>query len=129
MFSRALPRAANAAAGACAATSRRPLAASALSVARPPGVSSSASAAARSAATGRGRMVVASLSSDVDVGKDQSLLAARTGRQGVWHPHAFAGRGQRGLCPLGGVRSLSTRAKEDEEDEAKEGGGAGGEAE
>ncbi|CAM9640473.1 unnamed protein product [Ectocarpus sp. 6 AP-2014] len=136
MFSRALPRAANAAGGACAATSRRPLAASALSaVAGPPGgVSSSASAAARSAVTGRGRMVVASLSTAADVGKEELSLAARAGGQGakltgVWHPHAFAGRGQRGLCPLGGVRSLSTNAKEDEEDKAKEGGGAGGEAE
>ncbi|CAN0170790.1 unnamed protein product [Ectocarpus sp. 12 AP-2014] len=129
MFSRALPRAANAAGGACSATSRRPLAASALSVARPPGVSSSASAAAKSAATGRGRMVVASLSTAADVGKEQSPRAARTGGQGVWHPHAFAGRGQRGLCPLRGVRSLSTKAKENEEDEAKEGGGVGGEAE
>ncbi|CBJ28412.1 conserved unknown protein [Ectocarpus siliculosus] len=74
-------------------------------------------------------MVVASLSTAADVGKEQSSLAARAGGQGVWHPHAFAGRGQRGLCPLGGVRSLSTNAKEDEEDKAKEGGGAGGEAE
>ncbi|CAB1096688.1 unnamed protein product [Ectocarpus sp. CCAP 1310/34] len=129
MFSRALPRAANAAGGPCAATSRRPLAASVLSVARPPGVSSSASAAARRAATGRVRMWVASLSTAADVGKEQSPLAARTGGQGVWHPHAFAGRGQRGLCPLAGVRSLSTKAKEDEEDKDEEGGGAGGEGE